>query len=103
MKNLIRTLIVFFITSGVLYSQQDSTKVVYPVGTASDTINIQAILAYENQDLKVEDYYIVTNYFLFSKDSKKGPEPYKQQVFNSNWVVINDFRERKVWMMVKRK
>lgn len=106
MKNII-SLFTFLLFSITTYSQQDSTKpnIIYPVGTASDTVNIQAVVVTEtNKVLVAKEYYVITDYFIFAKETGKNPEPFKQRVIEKlTGVIVNNFAENRLWSKVINK
>lgn len=99
MKHLILLLITLF--SFNVNAQQDSakTKVIYPVGQASDTVNIQAIIVEQlNKPLVAKEYLVITEYFIFDKSTGKNPEPFKQRVIEKlTGIIVNNFAENRVW------
>lgn len=107
MRTLILTIVAIF-TFGFTNAQvalQDTTKketikVIYPVAQVADTALLQALVVTElNKPLIAKEYYVITEYWLFAKDTKKAPEAFKQRVVEKlTGILVSDFINNKVWV-----
>lgn len=104
MRTLILTIAAIF-TFGFVNAQavQDTTKketkVIYPIAQVADTTLVQAVVVTDlNKPLVAKEYYVITEYWLFAKDTKKSPEAFKQRVVERlTGFVVPDFINNRVW------
>lgn len=109
MRTLILTIAAIF-TFGFTNAQsvQDTskTKVIYPIGQVADSSFIEALIVEDlNKPLMAKKYCIITEYWLFDKETGKQPEPFKQKVVDMTGAVISNFRDNVIWskQLPKRK
>lgn len=81
-------------------TKKQITKVIYPIAQVADTALVQALVVTEmNKPLIAKEYYVITEYWLFAKDTGKNPEAFKQRVVEKlTGILVPDFINNKVWV-----